>query len=83
MPQVESGTQLMNLDIAGFAVSAGSACSSGKVEPSPVLLAMGVSAAEAQTALRISLGWATTQAELEAFAAAWKATAHRLVAKVA
>ncbi len=80
MPDVESGTQLMNLDIAGFAVSAGSACSSGKTEPSPVLLAMGVSAEEAQNALRISLGWATTRAELEAFAAAWKKLCARLSA---
>lgn len=78
MPGVESGTQLMNFDLSGFAVSAGSACSSGKVEPSPVLLAMGVSPAEAQTAIRISLGWQSAKAEIDAFASAWKAACERL-----
>jgi len=78
MPGVGSDTQLMNFDLAGVAVSAGSACSSGKVEPSPVLLAMGVSAAEAQNAIRISFGWQTTKAEVEAFATTWKAVYQRL-----
>lgn len=83
MPGVGSDTQLMNFDIAGFAISAGSACSSGKVEPSPVLLAMGVPAAEAQTAIRVAFGWATAPQELKAFAAAWKQLAARLARSAA
>jgi cysteine desulfurase len=78
LPSVSSETQLMNLDLAGFAVSAGSACSSGKIEPSPVLLAMGVSPELAASAIRISFGWHTSKEELEKFAAAWKAMAARL-----
>lgn len=83
MPGVGSDTQLMNFDLAGIAVSAGSACSSGKVEPSPVLLAMGVAAAEAQTAIRVSFGWGTAQGEIEAFSAAWKQLRSRLSAQAA
>jgi cysteine desulfurase len=78
MPGVESVTQLMNFDLAGFALSAGSACSSGRVEASHVLLAMGVAKEVAQTAIRISLGWGTTQTEVEKFADAWKAAYSRL-----
>jgi cysteine desulfurase len=83
MQGVDSATQIMNFDLAGFAVSSGSACSSGRVAPSSVLLAMGISPEIASTAIRISWGWATTQAEIEAFAAAWKATYLRLVKKAA
>ncbi len=83
MPGVRSDTQLMNFDLAGFAVSAGSACSSGRIEPSPVLLAMGVSAEQAQSAIRISFGWATTKAEIEQFAKAWNEAANRLVKQAA
>ena len=46
----------MNLDIQGFAVSTGAACSSGNPEPSPTLLAMGMEHKEAQSSLRVSLG---------------------------
>ncbi len=49
----------MGLDLAGFAVSAGSACSSGKVKPSRVLTAMGLSDTAARSAIRASFGWAT------------------------
>lgn len=83
MPGVGSDTQLITLDLAGFAVSAGSACSSGKVEPSPVLLAMGVSEAAAQQSLRISFGWATQKEEIDRFAEAWKATYRRLAQQAA
>ena len=76
MPDVASDTQVMGFDLAGFAVSAGSACSSGKVEPSHVLAAMGVP--EARTAIRVSLGWSTTEAEVEAFIGAWIALRRRL-----
>jgi cysteine desulfurase len=59
MPGVTSETQLMNFDIGGIAVSAGSACSSGRVAASSVLLAMGMDEKTAGTATRISWGWAT------------------------
>jgi cysteine desulfurase len=71
MPGVSNQVQLIDLDLAGVAVSAGSACSSGKVGPSHVLAAMGVAAAPAQTAIRVSLGWASTAADVDRFVAAW------------
>ncbi len=74
----KSETQLMHFDLEGFAVSAGSACSSGRIAPSSVLLAMGVAPEVAATAIRISWGWATQQEEIEAFAKAWKAAYKRL-----
>ncbi len=83
MPGVASETQLMNFDLAGFAVSAGSACSSGRVAASSVLLAMGMDEKTAGTAARISWGWNTTQAEIEQFAAAWKAMYLRIAPRSA
>jgi cysteine desulfurase len=71
MPGVTSQIQLIELDLAGIAVSAGSACSSGKVGPSHVLAAMGLGLEEAQTAIRISLGWASTDADVDRLVAAW------------
>ena len=59
---------LIRLDRAGFAVSAGSACSAGSLEPSHILAAMGVPAEEAQSAVRVSLGRWTTEADVLAFA---------------
>lgn len=64
---IDGETLLMNLDIKGFAVSTGAACSSGNPEPSPVLLAMGLTRGQAQSSLRISLGWQNTQEEVESF----------------
>ena len=58
LPGVSSEMQVMALDLAGVAVSAGSACSSGKVQASHVLRAMGADAATAGSAIRVSLGWA-------------------------
>nr|WP_295661563.1 aminotransferase class V-fold PLP-dependent enzyme [Polymorphobacter sp.] len=78
LPGVAAMTQLMALDLAGFAVSAGAACSSGKVKTSHVLGAMGVGAGAAGEAIRVSLGWRTTAAEVDAFAAAWRDMAARL-----
>ena len=61
----------MQMDLAGYAVSAGSACSSGKVGPSRVLLAMGFDAETAASAIRVSIGPTTTEAEVMAFADSW------------
>ena len=71
MPGVRSDTQVMALDLAGIAVSAGSACSSGKVSASHVLDAMGIELDEAMTAIRVSLGRNTTSVEIERFLTAW------------
>ena len=78
MPGVASETQVMALDLAGVAVSAGSACSSGKVRPSHVLRAMGLGEAEAGSAIRISLGWTSTAADVERFVSAWSEIDERL-----
>ena len=76
-------TQVMALDLAGFAISAGSACSSGKVRESRVLRAMGYDAETASCAIRVSLGLQTTEAEIMAFAQAWSERRHRMRARVA
>lgn len=78
LPGVAATMQLMTLDLAGFAVSAGPACSSGTVRPSHVLTAMGLSPAAAGEAIRVSMGWSTTGAEVDALADAWTAMAARL-----
>jgi len=83
LPGVTAMTQLMALDIAGFAVSAGAACSSGKVRTSHVLGAMGVGPAAAGEAIRVSLGWTTTADAIDAFALAWRTMAARLGRKAA
>jgi cysteine desulfurase len=64
-------TLVMALDLAGIAVSAGSACSSGKVRPSHVVTAMGFDPDKAATALRVSLGATNTETDLDAFMTAW------------
>ena len=74
----EGEAMLVLLDDAGVCASAGSACASGAVEPSHVLLAMGVPKAEALTSLRLSIGRATTEADVDAGAAAVAAAAARL-----
>lgn len=71
MPHVDAQTQLMAFDLNGFAVSAGSACSSGKIKASHVLTAMGADHACSHSALRFSFGWNSTQEELERAATAW------------
>jgi cysteine desulfurase len=71
MPGVSNKTQLIALDLEGIAVSTGSACSSGKVGPSHVLAAMGVEPAAADCAIRVSLGWASSEADVDRFVAAW------------
>ena len=77
MPGVAAETQVIALDLAGFAVSAGAACSSGKVAAPYVLTAMGVPDREAAMAIRISLGRDTTGEEIARFIAAWRALHQR------
>ncbi len=72
MPGVSSETQVMAFDLDGIAVSAGAACSSGKVGPSHVLAAMGVADEVAGTAIRVGLGRDTSDAEIDRFVEAWK-----------
>lgn len=81
LPGMPSTTQLMALDLDGIAVSAGSACSSGKVAASHVLTAMGLTSAAAGEAIRVSLGWATTAAEVERFLATWSRLAHKALSR--
>jgi cysteine desulfurase len=83
MPAVSNEVQLMNLDLAGFAVSAGSACSSGRIEVSHVLTAMGATRELAASAIRVSGGWSTTEAEMKAFAQQWIGLKSRLHAPMA
>lgn len=71
MPGVSSETQVIAFDLAGIAVSAGSACSSGKVHASHVLEAMDVPDDVAGSAIRVSMGWNTTAAEVDRFVEAW------------
>ena len=72
IPGWKGETQVMQMDLAGYAVSAGSACSSGKVnKASPVLLAMGFDEETASSAIRVSMGPTTTEAEVMGFADTW------------
>ncbi len=77
MPSVAAATQVMALDLAGVMISAGAACSSGKVRRSAVLDAMGVEAAVAETAIRISLGRDTTINDVDRLVDAWTSLYHR------
>ncbi|MBV8394222.1 MAG: cysteine desulfurase [Alphaproteobacteria bacterium] len=72
MPRVSAETQVMVLDLAGICVSAGAACSSGKVGRSTVLQAMGIDPSVAGTALRISFGWNTTAKDIDRLIEAWR-----------
>lgn len=78
LPNVPAATQLMNLDLAGFAVSSGSACSSGKVGPSHVLVAMGIAPDVAASAIRISGGWQSTAHDFQQFTKTYIEMADRL-----
>jgi cysteine desulfurase len=77
LPGASAETLVIALDLTGIAVSAGAACSSGKVGASHVLEAMGLAAALARSAIRVSLGPASTEADVAAFAAAWAHVAAR------
>ncbi len=78
MPFIHHETQLINFDLAGFAVSAGAACSSGKIETSTVLRAMGVDQNTANTAIRLSLGANNTLNEINKFITTWQLMYNRL-----
>ena len=70
-PGLSAETALIALDLAGIAVSSGAACSSGAVEPSRVLLAMGLPDVTAREAIRVSLGWATTENDVDRLVENW------------
>ena len=78
MPGVSNEVQLMDFDLKGFAVSAGSACSSGRIEGSHVLAAMGVEKGLIGSAIRISAGWGTQESDIQSFTQAWQALYGRL-----
>ncbi len=80
-PGWKGETQVMQMDLAGFAVSAGSACSSGKVRASRVLRAMGYGDEVASSAIRVSLGLDTTEEDVSRFVEAWLKTYERFRAR--
>lgn len=82
-PGWKGETQVMAMDLAGFAISAGSACSSGKVRASRVLTAMGFDEALAAQAIRVSIGPGVTKDDVGRFAKAWTAAYARARARAA
>lgn len=75
---LDGETLVMAMDLAGFAISAGSACGSGRTQASHVLSAMGYEGALGQSAVRISLGWNSQPDEIDRFVAAFVGTVERL-----
>jgi cysteine desulfurase len=75
---MKAETFIIAFDLEGVAVSSGAACSSGKVQPSHVLAAMGISPALARGAVRVSLGWTTSETDIERFLGAWRKLASAL-----
>ena len=75
---MKAETAVISFDLEGIAVSSGAACSSGKVQPSHVLAAMGVSPALTRGAVRLSLGWTTTETDIERLLGAWRKLATAL-----
>jgi cysteine desulfurase len=78
-PGLRAETAVIGFDLAGIAVSSGSACSSGKVQPSHVLAAMGVGRELAQGAVRLSLGWSTSMADVDLTVETWRKLANTLL----
>jgi len=72
VPGLKAETAVIGFDLAGIAVSSGSACSSGKVQPSHVLEAMGFDRETAQGAVRLSMGWSTRDTEVDRCLEAWR-----------
>ena len=81
LPDLTAETLLMALDMAGMAVSSGSACSSGKVRASHVLEAMEVEPALARGALRISFGWASSESDVDRFCETFQKTVRDIRAR--
>jgi cysteine desulfurase len=77
MPGVPAAAQMMQLDLAGIAVSAGSACASGSLKTSPVLAAMGMDEEASREVIRVSFGPRTSEAEIDALVAEWRALFER------
>ncbi len=75
---LKAETAVIGFDLEGVAVSSGSACSSGKVAPSHVLAAMGIEPALAQSAIRLSLGYGSTETDVDRFLNAWAKVMYRL-----
>jgi cysteine desulfurase len=78
-PGLKAETAVIGFDLEGISVSSGSACSSGKVQPSHVLEAMGVGPEPARGAVRLSLGWSTTEADIDRCVEAWRKLAGALL----
>ncbi len=79
VPGLKAETAVIGFDLEGIAVSSGSACSSGKVQPSHVLEAMGYPPELAKGAVRLSLGWSTTEADIDCCLEAWRKLASALL----
>jgi cysteine desulfurase len=79
VPGLKAETAVIGFDLAGIAVSSGSACSSGKVQPSHVLEAMGFEADIAQGAVRLSMGWSTRDTDVDRCLEAWRKLAGNLL----
>jgi cysteine desulfurase len=79
VPGLRAETAVIGFDLAGIAVSSGSACSSGKVQPSHVLQAMGAGSELANGAVRLSLGWSTSEADVDLALKAWRKLAGTLL----
>lgn len=79
VPGLKAETAVIGFDLEGIAVSSGSACSSGKVQPSHVLQAMGFGRELAEAAVRLSLGWSTTSDDVEGCLQAWRKLAGTLL----
>jgi cysteine desulfurase len=78
-PGLKAETAVIGFDLEGIAVSSGSACSSGKVQPSHVLSAMGFDPRTAQGAVRLSLGWSTQEADIDRTLEAWRKLGNTLL----
>jgi len=79
VPGLKAETAVIGFDLEGVAVSSGSACSSGKVQPSHVLEAMGFGPKLAQGAVRLSLGWSTQEADIDRCLKAWRKLSNTLL----
>jgi cysteine desulfurase len=79
IPGLKAETAVIGFDLAGIGVSSGSACSSGKVQPSHVLQAMGFVPELAQGAVRLSMGWSTSETDIESALEAWRKLADGLL----